>query len=114
MRIPSLLEHLKFIGQAEGDRRTYYVFQGSSDYVLASSNGGSELNVTVVDTEAPEAVSKSFKGRQVTGRMVEKNRRGDLFSAPFAGLNTLYVMVGLGRAKKLKKRQGKAMVFKIK
>ena len=41
-------------------------------------------------------------------------RRPDLFDDNFSPLNALYTMVALGRAKKLKKRQGRAMVFKIK
>jgi hypothetical protein len=33
---------------------------------------------------------------------------------PFVPLNSLYVMVSLGRARKLSKQEGRAMVFKIK
>jgi hypothetical protein len=48
-----------------------------------------------------------------TVRLRKDGRRPDLFGSPFAALNALYVMVGLGRARKLKHREGKAMLFKI-
>lgn len=115
MRVASVLQKLEFVGQAEGDRRSYFVFKGTKDYVLASPNGDTALNVTLVDQEAPDVIAKRFHGRQVTSAMlVEQGRRPDLFSASFAALNALYVMVGLGRARKLKKRLGRAMLFKIK
>jgi len=44
----------------------------------------------------------------------QKGRRPDLFGDNFSRLNALYTMVALGRAKKLKQRLGKSMVFKIK
>jgi hypothetical protein len=115
MRISSLLQKLEFVGQAEGDRRTYYIFEGSSGYVVASPNGKLALNVTVVDREVPKVIGRRFEGQQVTARILRTtSRRPDLFGANFAALNALYVMVALGRARKLKKRQGRAMVFKIK
>lgn len=115
MRIPRLLQGLEFVGQAEGDRRTYYVFKGASAYVVASPNGKAALNLSVVDGEVPEVITRRFGGREVTSRsLMHKSRRRDLFGASFAALNALYVMVALGRARKLKKREGKAMVFKIK
>lgn len=111
MRIPSLLQNLQFIGEAEGDRRTYYVFRGTGGYVVASSNGKADLNVTVVDREILGVIQRRFGGREVTTRLVvQRSRRPDRFAA----LNALYVMVALGAARKLRKRDGKAMVFKIK
>ena len=111
MRIPSLLQNLKFIGEAEGDRRTYYVFQASGGYVVASSNGKAALNITVVDKRVPGVIQRRFGGREVTTRLVvQRSRRLERFAA----MNALYVMVALGAARKLRKRDGKAIVFKIK
>ncbi|MGH9600819.1 MAG: hypothetical protein ACRD24_00405 [Terriglobales bacterium] len=115
MRIPALLQKLEFVGQAEGDRRTYYVFQGSAGYVVASANGPSGLNVSIVGKEFLEAITRRFRGRQVTTSLiVQKSRRPRVLGLRFAALNALYVMVALGAARKLKKHDGKAMVFKIK
>lgn len=115
MRIPALLQRLPFVGQAEGERLTYYVFEGNRAYLVVSPNSRGGLNMNVVDGETPDVISRRFSGQSVTGRMlVQKGRRPDLFDDNFSPLNALYTMVALGRAKKLKKRQGRAMVFKIK
>ena len=114
MRLRSLLQDLKWIGQAKGDKRIYSVVQGTSDYLVVSPNGRTNLNVTIVDKRAPEALTRRFHGREVTTSLLKRrSRRADLLGGPFAPLNALYVMVALGRARKLKKREGKAMVFKI-
>ncbi len=115
MKISKLLESLNFVGQAEGDRLTYYVFQGDGPYLVAAPNDRGGFNVNIVDREAPDVVGRRFKGKRVTGRLlVEQGRRPDLFGAAFAPLNALYVMVALGRARKLKKRDGRALVFTVK
>lgn len=115
MRIPSLLQKLPFVGQAEGERLTYYVFEGNRAYLVVSPNARGGLNMNVVDREAPEVISHQFGGQRVTGKkLVQKGRRPDLFGDNFSRLNALYTMVALGRARKLKKREGRAMVFKIK
>jgi hypothetical protein len=113
MRIPELLTNLEFVGRAEGDRRTYYVFKGRSQYVVASANRDG-LNVNVVEGESPDVILKKFGGDRVTSKMLGRTgRRPDLFGESFQRLNSLYVMVALGKARKLKERDGKAMVFKI-
>lgn len=113
MRIPELLTNLEFVGRAEGDRRTYYVFKGRSQYLVASANREG-LNLNVVESESPEVILKKFGGERVTSKLLSKSgRRPDLFGQSFQRLNSLYVMVALGKARKLKERDGKAMVFKI-
>jgi hypothetical protein len=115
MRISSALQGLRLIGQAEGDRRTYYVYRGDGPYIVASPNDRGGLNVNVVESEAPDVVGRRFKGQRVTGStLMKEGRRPDLFKASFAALNSLYVMVALGRARKLKKRDGRAIVFSVK
>jgi len=70
--------------------------------------------VNVVESEAPDVVGRRFKGRRVTsGILMEQGRRPDLFNASFAALNCLYVMAALGRARKLKRHDGKALVFSV-
>ena len=114
MRIANLLQGLKYIGEAEGDRSTYHVFGGNSGYIVVAPGGRGGYMFGVVDQEAPDVISRRFHGQRVTRRMVSKqSRRPDLFSEPFSELNSLYVMVALGKARKLKKREGRAMVFKI-
>jgi len=115
MKIQKLLQKLPFVGQAEGERLTYYVFEGNRAYLVVSPNSRGGLNLNVVDTEAPMVISHHFGGQRVTGQMLaKKGLRPDLFGDSFSRLNALYVMVALGRARKLKQRLGRAMVFKIK
>jgi hypothetical protein len=115
VRIPDLLQKLPFVGQAEGEKLTYYVFEGNRAFLVVSPNSRGGLNMSVVDRETPDVISRRFGGQRVTGRtLVLKGRRPDLFADNFSPLNALYTMVALGRARKLKKREGRAMVFKIK
>jgi hypothetical protein len=115
VKIPTLLKQLPFVGQAEGERLTYYVFEGNRAYLVVSPNSRGGLNLNVVDQDTPEVISRRFSGQRVTGQMlVQKGRRPDLFGDNFSPLNALYTMVALGRAKKLKQKLGRAMVFKIK
>ncbi len=43
MKISSTLQGLRLVGQAEGDRRTYYVYQGDGPYVVASRTTEADL-----------------------------------------------------------------------
>jgi hypothetical protein len=114
MKMSSALQGLHFVGQAEGDRRTYYAYQGDGPYVIASPNDRGGLNVNVIEREVPDVLARRFKGHRVTTSILQKQgRRADLFGPDFAALNSLYLMVALGRARKLKKRDGRALIFKI-
>ena len=114
MRIPELLTNLEFVGRAEGDRLTYYVFKGQAGYLIASANNRGGYNVNVVQAAAPGVILRKFAGKQVTSKQLGKSGRGPaLVRQRFERLNSLYAMVALGKAKKLKKREGRSMVFKI-
>jgi hypothetical protein len=114
MRIPELLTNLEFVGRAEGDRLTYHVFKGRTAYLIVSANSRGGYNLNVVDAKTPNVLLKKFAGEQVTTKLLSRNsRRQDLSGQRFNRLNSLYVMVAIGKAKKLKKREGRSMVFKI-
>ena len=114
MRIPALFKELEYIGRAQGDRSTYHVFKGELGYLVVAPNNRGGLNVNVVSLKIPDIIARKFHGQQVTGPLLAKRSgRPDLFRVPFVPLNSLYVMVGLGRARKLNRHEGRAMVFKI-
>jgi hypothetical protein len=114
MRIPALFKELQYIGRAEGDRSTYHVFKGDLGYLVVAPNNRGGINVNVVSPEIPDIIARKFRGQQVTGPLLAKRSgRPDLFRIPFVPLNSLYVMVSLGRARKLSRHEGRAMVFKI-
>lgn len=115
MRIPNLFRGVRYVGKAEGDRRTYYVFESDVGYLVVAPNSTGSFNLNIVDGDTPEVIASAFGGKKLTtGRLKRSGRRPDLFGGPFASLNALYVMAALGRARKLKQRDGKAMVFRIK
>jgi 2-phospho-L-lactate guanylyltransferase (CobY/MobA/RfbA family) len=110
MRLTSLFKDLEYVGEAEGDRLSYAVFRGPDAYLVVAPNSRGGLNVNVVKRETPEAIRKRFHGKRVTTTTVSKaSRRLDRFAL----LNSLYVMVALKWAKKLKEREGRSMIFKI-
>lgn len=113
MKTAELFKDIRYVGQAEGDRKTYRVFEGKNEYlVVGPTRDGYYVNV--VAREAPEVITRAFKRKKVTSVLVKRTaRRADLFPGSRESLRTLYVMVALRRARKLRQRQGKAMVFKI-
>jgi hypothetical protein len=114
MKIPNLFKGVRYVGKTEGDRRTYYVFESDGGYLVVAPNSSGGFNLNVVHRVVPDVVTGAFKGKKLTaGRLKQTSRRADLFRAPFSALQALYVLVALGRARKLKSREGKAMVFKI-
>ncbi len=115
MAVKNLFSGARFVGQAEGERQTYNVFQGDNGYLVAAPRSANNYSVTLVPQEAPEAISRRFKGMRVTvSTLKSQGHRPDLFGEYFDRLNALYVMVALGRARKLKKKLGRAMLFKVK
>jgi hypothetical protein len=115
VRIPQLFKDIRYVGQAEGERKTYHVFAASDHYLVVAPNSRGGYNLSVVSLRAPEVIARRFKGKRVTTRIVRTgSKRPDLFGPDFAALSSLYVMVALHRAEKLKQKLGKSLVFKIK
>lgn len=114
MRLAGLFKGVRYIGVAKGNRKTYSLFETDSHYlVLGPSRDGYYLNL--VNRRAPGLIAKAFSGRKVTTKQVSQRlKTSTLLPDRLAALSALYVMVALGRAQKLKQRQGKAFVFKIK
>jgi hypothetical protein len=112
VNIPDYFKEVRYVGRAKGERRTYHVFEGARAYLVVSPNTRGGLNVNPVSRKAPDLIARRFRGRHVTAKRLRK--AGGLFRAAFAPLNALYVMVALGRASKLKIREGRSMVFSVK
>jgi len=113
--IKSQFSGLKYAGKAEGDKRAYHVFEGG-DSMLVVSPGRSKrsYNANAVDRRGLDVVSRRFKGRKITSAdVMKKAGRRDLFQQRFDALNVLYAMVAMGRAQKLKERDGRSILFKI-
>ncbi len=116
MSIRSRFTGLKYAGHAKGDKRAYHVFEGGESLLVVSSGRSPRsYNANAVDRKGVEVVGRRFKGRKVTSRdVLKKAGRRDLFRERFDALNVLYAMVAMGRAQKLKERDGRSIVFRIK
>lgn len=106
MKMTRLFDDARYIGEAEGDRLSYYVYQtAGAGYLVVSRSSERSFNINVVDAEAPEAIAKAFKGQRLTTvRLRKSGKRPELLGTSFLCLNALYVMVAQGRAQKLKLR----------
>jgi hypothetical protein len=115
MKMAKLFDGAQYVGEAEGDRLSYYVYRTAEvGYLVVSRSSERSFNMNVVDEDAPEAIAKSFKGQRLTTvRLRKSGKRPELFGTSFSCLNALYVMVALRRAQKLKLREGRAIVFKV-
>ncbi len=114
MKIRELFQGARYVGQAAGDRKTYHVFEAEAGYLVVAPNSSGGFNLNVVDRAVPQVMTSAFGGKKLTAkRLKQSGRRPDLFARPFTSLQALYVMVALGRARKLKQHEGKAIVFKI-
>lgn len=114
MKIAATFRDLAYVGSAEGDRKTYHVLGNRAGYLVVAENSPSAYNVNRVPAEAVETVGRRFKGQKVTtGIVVRRSGRPNLFRDRFRALNTLYTLVALGRARKLKQREGRSMLFKV-
>ena len=112
MSIAKLFSNAAYAGKAEGDRRAYHIFQTDAAYLVVSPNPRGGYIVNPVARTLPDAIAGRFRGRKVTSKKLKQ--AGRRFGDRLVALNALYVMVGLGRARKMAERDGRSLVFKIK
>ena len=80
MTVKNLFSGAQFVGQAEGERRSYYVFQGERGYLVATPQSARNYSVTLVGNEVPDVISRKFKGKQVmVSALKSKGNRAGLF-----------------------------------
>src|SRR5438034_3531028 len=90
MTVKRLFSGARFIGEAEGERRTYYVFQGESGYLVATPQSPRNYSVTLVQDEVPEVISRKFTGKLVTVSMLKSKRnRSGMYRDYFDRLNEI-------------------------
>jgi hypothetical protein len=115
MSIKNLFSGAIFVGEAAGDRQTYFVFSVDAGYIVVARRSRNNFSITLVERDAPQVIARKFKGQRITVKdLKSRGGRADLFGEYFDRLNALYVMVATGRAKKLKEKLGRAMLFKVK
>ena len=120
MNIQSLAKGLKYIGEAEGKRQTYYIFEGHDFYFVISfkKDKPSEGNFNVVELEAIQSVQNKYAGVYgITAPEVYaglSKTKTKYFSSELDALKALYVLVGLKQAKVDTRHKSTSLFFNIK
>lgn len=102
MNIRSLAKGLKFCGEAQGKRQTYFVFESDAGYVVMSASRTKRASgyFNLVSRAAVDRIRRSYAGKQdVTAKALAARSRGAGVRDALQALNVLYVLVATGSAK---------------
>jgi hypothetical protein len=117
MNIRAFAGALKYVGEVESKRQTYYIFEGPKAFVLMTfsrsrTNSG---NFNVVEKAAVNyIVSQLGGGHAVTSNdLVAKSRKPQYVRDALDALNILYVLVATRAAKIDGRYKGKQLRFNI-
>ncbi|MBI3536542.1 MAG: hypothetical protein HY070_03110 [Chloroflexi bacterium] len=109
MNIKNVFNDLKYLGEVEGQKQTYYVFSAPKHFLLCaySKNQAESGNFNVVDSEAVAYVLKKFAGKYgiTSSNVVEESRKPQFVRDRLSALNLLYILVALKKAKIDKRRK---------
>ena len=118
MNIRSLAKGLRYRGEAEGKRQTYYVFEGSGLYFVISfkKDDPSAGNFNVVESDAAHYLARKFSGEKgVTAQvMFDLSHKTRHFASHLDLLKALYVLVATKRARVDNRFKSRALYFNIK
>jgi len=102
VKVREVLAELRYVGEAAGVRKTYYVFGGPQRYLLLSfkKDDAAAGNFNIVEAEAVAYVEEKFRATKglTSKQLLEESRRTHHFKDRFVALNTLYVLVAAGKA----------------
>jgi hypothetical protein len=117
INITDLEGGLTYRGKVAAVRQTYYVFEGTSYYFVASFSrtkpGAGNFNV--VSKKGVEYVQKAFAGKHgITSSAVVARARQTLHArTTLIALNILYVLVALGAGKIEKRGEHSKLFFRV-
>lgn len=102
VKVWEVLAELRYVGEAAGVRKTYYVFGGPQHYLLLSfkKDDAAAGNFNIVEAEAVAYVEEKFCATKglTSKQLFEESKRTHHFKDRFVALNTLYVLVAAGKA----------------
>ena len=117
MDIRRLSGGLSFRGKVEGQRQTYYVFEGrKSFFVFSFSLSKPKAGYfNEVSLDALNAGRRLVKGRQgVTAQSLHgRSRTPRHIGSALEALNILYVLVATGEAKIDRRHKGRQLFFNV-
>ena len=115
MKAQEAVSDLHYEGKATGTRQTYYVFRGPRHFLVLSFKRDEPTagNFNIIASTAVAYAESKYRGAKgITARQVlEDARRTRHFKDRFAALNTLYVLVALGKAAVSGPRKPGALLF---
>ncbi len=118
MNVRNLTKGLKYKGEAEGKRQTYYVFEGSGYFFVISfrKTDKDSGNFNVIESDAVQYVQRKFASEKgITAQdLYNRSNKTRHFGSELDALNTLYVLVATKRAKVDNRFKSRALYFNIK
>jgi hypothetical protein len=117
MNLRNLGAGLEFRGKVEGQRQTYYVFEGAKFFFICSFSRKKRKagNFNLVSLDALRYVERLAGGKRgVTARdLHSRSRKPRYIGSSLEALNALYVLVATDRAKIDRRHKGKQLFFNI-
>lgn len=117
MNVRQLLSELRYQGEVEGVRQTYYVFRGDQHFLVLSfkKDDPSAGNFNVIDSEAVTYAETKFRGMKgITAKQVfDESKRSRRFKDRFVALNVLYVLTALKKASIDRRFKPGSLVFNL-
>jgi len=110
-----LIAGLDFRGTVEGQRQTYYVFEGEGFFFICSFSRRKKKagNFNTVDLEAVRHAERMLgRRRRVTAQeLYARSRNRRHVGSALEALNILYVLVAMGRLRIDRRHKGRQLVF---
>lgn len=115
MNLRRLIAGLDFRGTVEGQRQTYYVFEGEGFFFICSFSRRKKKagNFNIVDLEAVRHAERLLGRRlRVTAQeLYQRSRNRRHVGTALEALNILYVLVATGRLRIDRRHKGRQLVF---
>ena len=118
VNVRRLAAGLDFRGKVEGQRQTYYVFEGEKFFFICSFSRTKPKAgyFNLVDLDAVRYAERIAGGKRgVTAQDMHKRSRNPRhIGSALEALNILYVLVATDRAEIDRRRKGKQLFFNVK
>jgi len=102
MNVNEVLSELRYVGEAQGIRQTYHVFQGRQRFLVMSFKKADPAagNFNIVEADAVSYAEGKYSGvKGLTAKQLRaQSKRNKRSKDRFVGLNVLYVLVAAGKA----------------
>lgn len=117
MKPEEVLGGLRFVGEVEASRQTYYVHEGEDEFVLLSVGRAKPDtgHINVLPSEAVDYVHRLAAGEQavVATDILARSKKPALIRNRFDALNALYVLCATNRAKKDNRYRRRQLIFNV-